>query len=235
MADAPTNQGENHVQQVRPEVATVGGRQPLESDWHYSSAHIAHVLGDSARPIEGDFQGDNNALVSNIVALLGLDKDGALVPHGIGGHARCLLAAAAVRLSATPSPPVAAAPATPVAPTGWVTMWPTPRMPGYEPVYTHGSKKPSYGPELDALLDVQPVYAAAQPQPQPAQPLTGTAAKVRAPLSDAQIEKLREATFSTNNPFCPCDSRTMRKAVWAAERAHGITAPSTPTPPEVAP
>ncbi|WP_250439382.1 hypothetical protein [Delftia tsuruhatensis] len=42
------------------------------------------------------------------------------------------------------------------------------------------------------------------------------------PLSDEQIEKLREQTFSTNNPFCPCDSKTMRKAVRAAERAHGI-------------
>jgi len=44
----------------------------------------------------------------------------------------------------------------------------------------------------------------------------------RKPLTDEQIEKLREATFSTGNPFCPCDSKTMRKAVRAAERAHGI-------------
>lgn len=42
------------------------------------------------------------------------------------------------------------------------------------------------------------------------------------PLSDEQIEKGREATFSTSNPFCPCDSKTMRKAVRWAERAHGI-------------
>lgn len=42
------------------------------------------------------------------------------------------------------------------------------------------------------------------------------------PLSDEQIERLREQAFSTNNPFCPCDSKTMRKAVRAAERAHGI-------------
>lgn len=46
---------------------------------------------------------------------------------------------------------------------------------------------------------------------------------VRKPLTDEQIEKLREATFSTGNPFCPCDSKTMRKAVRAAEHAHGIT------------
>ena len=42
------------------------------------------------------------------------------------------------------------------------------------------------------------------------------------PLSDEQIERLREQAFSTNNPFCPCDSKTMRKAVRAAERAHGV-------------
>jgi hypothetical protein len=45
------------------------------------------------------------------------------------------------------------------------------------------------------------------------------------PLSDEQIERLREQAFSTNNPFCPCDSKTMRKAVRAAERAHGIKEP----------
>jgi hypothetical protein len=47
------------------------------------------------------------------------------------------------------------------------------------------------------------------------------------PLSDEQIEGLREQTFSTNNPFCPCDSKTMREAVRAAERAHGITGGSS--------
>lgn len=44
------------------------------------------------------------------------------------------------------------------------------------------------------------------------------------PLSDDQIERGREASFSTSNPFCPCDSKTMRKAVRWAERAHGIPA-----------
>jgi len=45
----------------------------------------------------------------------------------------------------------------------------------------------------------------------------------RQPMSDEQIEKLRKETFSTNNPFCPVDSKSFRKAVWAAERFHGIT------------
>lgn len=42
------------------------------------------------------------------------------------------------------------------------------------------------------------------------------------PLTDAEIELLRENTFSVNNPYCPVDSKSMRKAVRAAERAHGI-------------
>lgn len=38
-------------------------------------------------------------------------------------------------------------------------------------------------------------------------------------LTDEQIEQGREAIFSTNNPFCPCDSKTMRKAARWAEQA----------------
>ena len=45
------------------------------------------------------FRGDTPHLVSSIEALLSLDADGALVPHGIGGHARDLLSAAAARLT----------------------------------------------------------------------------------------------------------------------------------------
>lgn len=44
----------------------------------------------------------------------------------------------------------------------------------------------------------------------------------RQPLKEEQIERLREQSFSTGNPFCPCDSKTMLKAVRAAERAHKI-------------
>jgi len=40
--------------------------------------------------------------VQSIIALLELDAEGALVPHGIGGHARALLSAAASRLAAAP-------------------------------------------------------------------------------------------------------------------------------------
>ncbi|WP_334029003.1 hypothetical protein [Burkholderia orbicola] len=46
-----------------------------------------------------DFRGDDAALVRNIQALIDLSDSGALVPHGIGGHARGMLSAAAVRLT----------------------------------------------------------------------------------------------------------------------------------------
>lgn len=48
---------------------------------------------------EDPFHGDDAALCRAIDALLNMDADGVLVPHGIGGHARSLLAAARHRLS----------------------------------------------------------------------------------------------------------------------------------------
>jgi hypothetical protein len=48
-----------------------------------------------------NFRGDNAKLVESIKALLALDESGSLVPHGVGGHARQLLSAAASRLSAS--------------------------------------------------------------------------------------------------------------------------------------
>ncbi|SEL13699.1 hypothetical protein SAMN05216359_105333 [Roseateles sp. YR242] len=46
--------------------------------------------------------------------------------------------------------------------------------------------------------------------------------EARGPLTDEQIEAGRKETFSTDNPFCPCTDKTMRKAVRWAEHAHGI-------------
>jgi hypothetical protein len=61
---------------------------------------------------EGDgFNGDTPHLISCIQALLDLDAAKALAPHGIGGHARALLTAAAARL-ATPIAAPAGQPAT---------------------------------------------------------------------------------------------------------------------------
>lgn len=39
-------------------------------------------------------------------------------------------------------------------------------------------------------------------------------------LTDAELEAGRHQVFSTNNPFCPCDSKTFRKAARWAISAH---------------
>ena len=48
-------------------------------------------------------------------------------------------------------------------------------------------------------------------------------AQARQPLTEQAIEAGRHQVFSTGNPYCPCDSKTMRKAVRWAEAQHGIT------------
>ena len=48
-----------------------------------------------------EFNGDNAKLIKSAQALLDLDAAGALVPHGIGGHARVIIAAFIARLPVT--------------------------------------------------------------------------------------------------------------------------------------
>lgn len=49
--------------------------------------------------IKDEFRGDSVSLRASILALIQLDDANALVPHGIGGHARSLLASAYHRLA----------------------------------------------------------------------------------------------------------------------------------------
>ncbi len=49
--------------------------------------------------LKDDFNGDNAHLIRSIEALLEMNADGVLAPHGIGGHAAKLLEACALRLS----------------------------------------------------------------------------------------------------------------------------------------
>ena len=51
-----------------------------------------------AKRFTDEFDGGDRKLLDCIEALLRMDADGALVPHGIGGHARKLLSSAAARL-----------------------------------------------------------------------------------------------------------------------------------------
>ena len=48
--------------------------------------------------IKDEFRGDDARLCECIKALIEMSDDGILVPHGIGGHARSLLAASYHRL-----------------------------------------------------------------------------------------------------------------------------------------
>lgn len=68
---------------------------------HLSADLMVRFGGERQGTLSDTFQGDDAQLVSSIEALLALDAEGALAPHGIGGHARILLSAAAVRLAAS--------------------------------------------------------------------------------------------------------------------------------------
>ncbi len=75
--------------------------------WALATAPVqehATQLAGQALPAD-EFRGDTASLVRNIIALLDLDAQGCLVPHGVGGHARGLLSAAASRLAAAPVQP----------------------------------------------------------------------------------------------------------------------------------
>ena len=67
-----------------------------------SAAYASPFAAPAAGLPEDTFRGDTPSLVRNILALLELDAEGALVPHGVGGHARGLLSAAATRLAVAP-------------------------------------------------------------------------------------------------------------------------------------
>ena len=56
------------------------------------------LRADDEPQIVDDFRGDNVLLKQSIAGLLSFDRDGKIVPHGIGGHAHSLLSAAYRRL-----------------------------------------------------------------------------------------------------------------------------------------
>lgn len=65
---------------------------------------------------------------------------------------------------------------------------------------------------IEAVIGVDEVLAAA-PQPPQAE---------RVPITDDEIEARWKRTFSTDNPYCPCNLKTFTKAVRATEAHHGI-------------
>jgi hypothetical protein len=156
-----------------------------------------------------------------------LGKSG-YIERSIGGNGfKAGWLAAMAAMGPTPSPPVAASPATPykhVEPTceDAALLW----------AEIHHLRAAVQGPEGFASWQeaataerVRRVKAerAAQPQPQPAQPLTE-------PQVVALLCELNGAIYESASP-----TDMFATIVRAVERLHGITAPSTPTPPEVAP
>ncbi|MBN3729473.1 hypothetical protein [Burkholderia sp. Tr-20390] len=65
------------------------------------AAELRALRSAPAAPAVSDEQ-DTNSLIRSIMTLLEMDAAGVLAPHGVGGHARTLLAAAAARLAAVP-------------------------------------------------------------------------------------------------------------------------------------
>ena len=72
-------------------IDTVRGAKPADN--------AAQERNTNAAALTDDFRGNDTNLVRSIEALIALNDEGALVPHGIGGLARVLLSAAAVRLT----------------------------------------------------------------------------------------------------------------------------------------
>jgi hypothetical protein len=75
---------------------------PQQADLLYCRQHgkVHHCdCSQAAQGGEREFRGDNAALSASIAALIELNDAGALFPHGIGGHARTLLATASHRLT----------------------------------------------------------------------------------------------------------------------------------------
>ncbi|WP_420957529.1 hypothetical protein ACNSZH_26590 [Burkholderia gladioli] len=91
--------------------ADTGGRGINTVRGATSAGNAAQDRNTNAAALTDDFRGNDANLVRSIEALIALNDEGALVPHGIGGLARVLLSAAAVRLTS----PRAAVPA----PEGW--------------------------------------------------------------------------------------------------------------------
>ncbi len=87
--------------------ADTGGRGINTVRGATSAGNAAQDRNTNAAALTDDFRGNDANLVRSIEALIALNDEGALVPHGIGGLARVLLSAAAVRLTS----PRAAVPA----------------------------------------------------------------------------------------------------------------------------
>lgn len=84
------------IREDKPEGFDPGIREIATCGWLGKPPAPAPDAGSSEIP--DLFSGDNRQLRESIAALLKMDRDGVLVPHGISGHAKTLLSAAYNRI-----------------------------------------------------------------------------------------------------------------------------------------
>ncbi|AJG18812.1 hypothetical protein [Cupriavidus basilensis] len=87
------------VRAVRASAQATVARPLMDAKYGNEGYHPFAVASMPKLGLTDDFAGDNVHLVRCIEALISLDANGSLVPHGIGCHARTLLSASAVRLA----------------------------------------------------------------------------------------------------------------------------------------
>jgi hypothetical protein len=100
---------------------------------------------------------------------------------------------------------------------GWRLRWEPPLTDvplGWTPLYTEPRPAPPRQELMDALADNESAYQRGY--------MDGRAVRSTNPLTDTQIEKIRTEIFSTDNPYCPVDRKSMRKVAKAIESAHDI-------------
>jgi hypothetical protein len=100
---------------------------------------------------------------------------------------------------------------------GWRIRWepPVTDVPlGWTPLYAEPRPAPPRRELMDALAGNESAYQRGY--------MDGRAVQSTNPLTDNQIEKIRTEIFSTDNPYCPVDRKSMRKVAKAIEAAHDI-------------
>ncbi|WP_241238586.1 UPF0175 family protein [Burkholderia gladioli] len=135
--------------------ADTGGRGINTVRGATSAGNAAQDRNTNAAALTDDFRGNDTNLVRSIEALIALNDEGALVPHGIGGLARVLLSAAAVRLTS----PRAAVPRHVLASLECTAVW-----------LEKGNDPQDAARELRACLakiDAAPAAPVAEPAPDP--------------------------------------------------------------------
>ena len=188
-----------------------------EAAWYRCMERRAAPTSEPAAVDRGGFDGDNAALCRAIDALLSLDAAGALVPHGLGGHARNLLNTASIRLNTPAAQEVPAAPNCKLCnDTGDMSLGPTdyfgecscaaaPEVPAPAPV---AGKPISKSTAAEGNWKGDPAPQGAQ-----AQPVNGISATMRhdegaiARCSYCKRYSLDPATLSDRAPACECGKK----------------------------